>query len=196
VFITPAESALAAAAFVSAGSAGVAAFNRRGGREQRVWERKCEVYEDSLKYVAGWAEYRRERDYHNDPEAELPIPKPRRDAYLPLVIRLAMFGSRSVQDAFHHCLVRELEWSGLQVALSGLREDRDAVTRGMRAPGTGPDGGEVDRVRARDKEIFEVADHANESLTNLISGEVNLRRRRLLTLLRTKLRRGRESPAG
>jgi hypothetical protein len=196
VFITPAESALAAAAFVSAGSAGVAAFNRRGGREQRVWERKCEVYEDILKYVAGWAEYRRERDYHNDPEVELPIPKPRRDAYLPLVIRLAMFGSPSVRGAFRHCLDRELEWSGLQVALSGLREDRDAVTQGMRAPGTGPEAGEVDRVRARAKEIFEVADRANESLTNLISGEVNLRRRPLLTLLRTKLRRSRESPAG
>jgi hypothetical protein len=100
-----------------------------------------------------------------------------------------MFGSPSVHDAFRYCLDRELEWSGLQVALSGLREDRDAVTQGMRAPGTGPEAGEVNRVRARAKEIFEVADHANESLTNLISGEINLRRRRLLTLLGAKLRR-------
>ena len=46
------------------------------------------------------------------------------------------------------------------VGLSGLREDRDAVTHGMRAPGTGPKVGEVDRIKARAKEIFAAADHA------------------------------------
>lgn len=129
MFITTAESAPTAAALVSAGSVGVAVANRRAAREHLILERKCDIYEDILKYVTGWADYRREYAYHNDLSVvEPPAPRPQREVYVPLDIRLTMFGSPTVQRASRDCFDRELEWPGLQVRLLSLREERDAVT--------------------------------------------------------------------
>lgn len=192
VFITAAESALTAAAIVSAGSVGVAVANRKASREHRIWERKCDIYEDILRYVTGWADYRGERAYHNGPSVvEPPAPRPKREVYVPLDIRLTMFGSPSVQRAFRDCFDRELEWSGLQVRLSSLREERDHVTRGMLAPGTGPGADEINRAKVRINEVFAAADEARVCLTELISDEVHLRRRDPFSFLKSRPRRQR-----
>jgi hypothetical protein len=140
--------------------------NRRKDRDQRIWERTADLYEQVLVYATAWAATRDNlmRTYRlSGPGREIPTLDDADRARLG--IRLQMFGASEVQDAFRRYSEARGTWAGCNQALQDAYDQNDKVRAGDAIQSDLIPDGEIRRKVAERKAA---AGAANDRETELV----------------------------
>jgi hypothetical protein len=140
--------------------------NRSKDRDQRIWERTADLYEQMLVYVTAWSATRDElmRTYQvTGPDREIPTLNDADRSRLG--IRLQMFGASEVQDAFRSYSETHGTWAGCNQALQDAYDQNSKVRAGEAIPSDLiPD----EEIRRKVAERKAAADAANDWETELV----------------------------